>query len=139
MKNKFRVVLDTNIIISSWLGNKSSPNAEILRHFENNLFTLLYTDDIISEYMEKLFEFGVSEEDIIEFVSFIMLLGNNVKIDFFHLPIYPKDQDDIAFILCAKNGNADYLVSYDDHLLILNGIYNFKIYLPLDFLFEFRK
>jgi hypothetical protein len=33
------------------------------------------------------------------------------------LPHYPADADDIAFLLCAWNGLASHLVSYDIHAL----------------------
>ena len=81
---------------------------------------------------------GASEEYVKSLIKDLRFYGKFVGIEFFHLDIYPKDQDDIAFVLCAENGNTDYLVSYDDHLLVLNGCYSFKICLPLDFLFEYR-
>lgn len=91
------------------------------------------------EYIEKLTYKGVSEETIKNIVKDFRYYGEYIEIDFFHLHTYPKDQDDTAFVLCAENGKADYLVSYDDHLLVLNGAYYFKICPPLEFLFDFRR
>ena len=40
-----------------------------------------------------------------------------VEIRFFHFRHYPVDADDTIFLLCAINGAASHLVSYDRHLL----------------------
>jgi len=139
MKKTLHIVLDTNIFISSLRGNIDSPSTEIIMLWEKGEFSILFSDDTLSEYIEKLSEKGMSEDKITRFIQNIHDLGKHIKIEFYHLYDYPKDQDDIAFVLCAENGKADYLVSYDDHLLILNGLYVFKICRPLDFLFEFRE
>ena len=38
-------------------------------------------------------------------------------------PVPPSDPDDEIFLLCALDGDADYLVSEDDHLLKLRPHY----------------
>jgi len=135
---KTRVVLDTNIIISACFGGINSPNMETINKWENNEFDLLVSQDTVYEYIKKLKFKNVPKEYIETLLTNIYKSAIHIEIEFFHLHIYPKDPDDIAFVLCAKNGKADYLISYDDHLLELNGIYDFKICLPLDFLSEFR-
>jgi len=139
MKTMTKTVLDTNIIISACLGGKDSPNVEIINKWKCNEFCLLVSEDIIYEYIEKLKFKNASNEYIVDFLRNVYKSGVFVEIEFYHLHDYPKDQDDIAFVLCAENGGADYLVSYDDDLLVLNGLYVFKICRPLDFLFEFRE
>ena len=138
MKNLQKTVLDTNILISSWKGSINSPNTEIITLWQAGKITLLYSDDILSEYIEKLSEKGMSKEKLRILIKNIYNQGVNVNIKHFHLITYPEDQDDIAFVLCAENGKADYLVSYDSDLLDLNGCYFFKICNSLDFLFEYR-
>ena len=137
-KKLLNVVLDTNIILSSRSKNVNSPNIEIVELWKSDKFILLFSDDILIEYIEKLTEKWMSENDIIDFVDSVLNMGDFIEIKLFHIHIYPKDQDDIAFILCAENGKADYLISYDNHLLVLNWIYSFKIVIPLNFLSEFR-
>ena len=139
MRNLYRLVLDTNIIVSSWFGNLNSPNREIMMLWENGKISVLFSDDMLYEYVEKLSEKGWSEKELAQFVQIIKHIGTYIEIEFFHLRSYPEDQDDIAFVLCAENGKADYLISYDDHLLSLDGVYAFQICRPLDFLFEFRR
>jgi uncharacterized protein len=55
------------------------------------------------------------------------------------MPAYPSDPDDIAFLLCAINGNATHIVSYDSHIAEIEHFYAFKVCDPLTFLFELRK
>ncbi|CAN2039331.1 PIN domain-containing protein [Candidatus Magnetomoraceae bacterium gMMP-15] len=59
--------------------------------------------------------------------------------EFFDLPLYPSDPDDIAFLLCAENGNATHIVSYDPHLKEIDRFYTFRVCGTLKFLFELRK
>jgi len=55
LKNRFRVVLDTNIIVASHLAKSDdSPNAEIIKRWEDNQFLILWTEDILNEYIDKL-------------------------------------------------------------------------------------
>lgn len=77
---------------------------------------------------------------VVQFISLISALGEAVEIEFFHLPHYPADPDDIAFLLCAWNGLASYLVSYDRHLLDLSAAYesHFQICLPVELLTALR-
>lgn len=63
IRNKFRVVLDTNIIIASHLSeSEDSPNKEIIHRWENDQFDVLWTDDTLHEYINKLKYFNVPEE-----------------------------------------------------------------------------
>ncbi|OQY54043.1 MAG: hypothetical protein B6245_21915 [Desulfobacteraceae bacterium 4572_88] len=59
-------------------------------------------------------------------------------IESFHFPRYPDDPDDIPFLLCAGNGEATHIITYDKHFEDLNNYYDFKICKPLAFLFELR-
>jgi len=58
---------------------------------------------------------------------------------FYHLPAYPGDPDDIAFLLCADNGRATHIVSYDKHFKEIESVYSFRICDTLEFLIELRK
>jgi len=134
-----RLVLDTNIIISACFGGENSPNVEIINKWKNNEFYLLVSDDIVHEYIEKLKFKNIPNKHIVDLLRDIYQTGIFVEIKFYHLHDYPKDQDDIAFVLCAENGKASHLISYDSDLLVLKGVYDFIICKPLEFLDEFRK
>jgi len=132
-----RVVLDSNVIIAGRRStNTQSPNRESIDHWQARRLTFLYSLDTLHEYSEKLLEFSVDRTDVVSFIALIAALGEAVEIQFFHLPSCPNDHDDIAFLLCAWNGLASHLVTYDRDLLDLAATYesHFQICPPLDFL-----
>ncbi len=106
--------------------------------WEKNKFKILYSPDTIKEYIDKLRYFNIPKHKIVEFLEILYTEGIKVNIDFYHHKKYPADQDDIAFILCADNGKATHLVSYDKHLLVLNRQFDFKICRTLEFLTDLR-
>lgn len=136
-----RAVLDTNVVLAAGgSSNTNSPNREIVHRWLAGEFTLLVTDDIIAEYAEKLASHGKSTHERVEFLSRVFLLSETVEIRFFHLRHYPADLDDVIFLLCAINGEATHLVTYDPHLLDLRVFYDdFAICLPLGLLSALRK
>jgi predicted nucleic acid-binding protein len=140
MQIAFRTVPDTNIVISAQFGNPQSPNKEYFRRWHNNEFYLLYSNDTLSEYILKMTEFGIPEEDIQEYLESLLDLGVPIEIEHYHLHVYPDDRDDIAFVLCADNGKATHLISYDKHLLDLQyrHEFSFKICKIVEFLKELR-
>ena len=123
-----RLVLDTNVVIASQQSpNEQSPNRELLTRWVAGEFVWLYSQDTLREYTRKLLEKGIAEEKIRALLSRLMIAGESVYIAFFHERNYPEDPDDIAFLLCAINGKADYLVTYDRHLTKLNNQFDFEI------------
>lgn len=84
-------------------------------------------------------EKGISRESIKKLIRAVLKLGHKVHIVFYHFPHYPIDPDDIAFLLCAENGKATHIISYDKHLKDIDFLYSFKVCETLDFLFELRK
>ena len=138
MKTMFRTVPDTNVILAAHNASPTSPNKEYFDRWEREEFAVLYCDDMLREYIKKLLERNVPRPLIRKFIVELMELGERVELAFFHCPHYPTDEDDIPFFLCAVNGNATHLISYDPHLHALNGAYSFKICKTLAFLFELR-
>ena len=136
-----RAVLDSNVLVAAIRStDPHSPNRELIERWQANEFTLLFSRDTLHEYVEKLLELSVNRADAVEFIALISALGESVEIEFFHLPHYPTDADDIAFLLCAWNGLASHLVSYDRDLLELSVTYeaDFKICLPVELLAALR-
>src|SRR2546422_1732553 len=120
----FRAVLNSNVLIAAHRStDPRSPNRELVERWQSNQFSLLFSRDTLLEYAEKLLELNVNRADAVEFIALISALGEPVEIEFFHLPQYPTDADDIAFLLCAWNGFASHLVTYDHDLLDLSATY----------------
>jgi predicted nucleic acid-binding protein len=139
--DKCRAVADSNVILAAQQSTHAqSPNREIIERWRLGEFDLLYSADTLAEYAEKLLALDVARGDVVEFLAHVISLGQAVEIRFFHLPSYPHDPDDIAFLLCAWNGLASHLVSYDGDLLTLADDYrsHFHICRPLEFLAAVR-
>jgi len=134
-----RSVLDTNVVVAAEGSSATgSPNREIMDRWRAGEFLWLYSRGTVLEYIEKLLEHGIAESDVRRLVRALGVLGERVEIEFFHLRRYPADADDIAFVLCALNGHATHLVTYDGHLFDVAHEYPFVVCNPLCFLAELR-
>lgn len=141
MPRQLRAVLDTNVILAAHRTREAaSPNAEILSRWRRREFSFLHSPDTLAEYAEKLLEHGVEAARIEEFIRLLARHGEAVSIRFFHFRHYPVDPDDVMFLLCAINGSASHLVSYDDHLLSLSHYYADELIIgePVEFLADCR-
>lgn len=142
MVSRLQAVLDTNVLLAAQRSSHpSSPNVEILERWQRREFTFLYSLDTLTEYTEKLLQHGFSSADVEAFITLLARHGEAVPIVFFHFRHYPVDADDVMFLLCAINGSATHLVSYDDHLLSLQPFYTGELNLcqPLEFLADCRQ
>jgi uncharacterized protein len=138
-RSGFRIVPDTNIVLASERSSSlQSPNREVFERWIQGECTILVSPDTLAEYAEKLIAQGISRERIIEFLGLLTFAAEQITITHFHLPLYPSDPDDIAFLLCAANGNASHLLSYDRHLLGIASAYSFQICTPIAMLKSLR-
>ncbi len=141
MTSPFRAVLDTNVLLAAARSpHKTSPTAEILDRWQKREFELLVSLDTLTEYAEKLLSHGVAAPEVEAFLTTLALHAELVTVAFFHFRHNPIDPDDVMFLLCAINGRASHLVSYDSHLRNLRSFYEkeLKICEPLEFLAECR-
>lgn len=125
MADDLRVVLDTNVILAAKRSsNEERPNAEILDRWQRREFAVLYTLDTLAEYAEKLLQHNIPEDEVESFIRSLARHAEQISVVFFHFRHYPVDADDVMFLLCAANGDASHLVSYDQHLLSLRPYYH---------------
>lgn len=137
MAVQLRAVLDTNVLLAARRSSHpDSPNVAILSRWRRREFVFCYSLDTLAEYTEKLLEHGIPETAVEAFVRLLARHGAAVPIIFFHFRHYPVDPDDVMFLLCAINGSASHLVSYDGHLLALKPFYAGELAIcePVDFL-----
>ena len=130
-KNRFRVVLDTNQIISAgtkWLvSGPPNPDMNACRRILICVaysHTGLYCGKMIGEYLEKLIDRGHPPERALKMITFIMGAFVAIEITSGHSPVPPADPDDEIFVLCALDGDADFLVSDDNALLDIASSYS---------------
>lgn len=135
-----RAVLDTNVVLAAKRSaHPQSPNAEIITRWMAGEFVWLVSDDVVTEYAEKLLEKGIDPLKVERFVADLLQYGEEVPIRFFHFQHYPVDADDVAFLLAALNGAATHLVSYDEHLKDVGVFYpEFITCEPVAFLSDLR-
>jgi putative PIN family toxin of toxin-antitoxin system len=126
----FRVVLDTNVVVgagSGWLDHGvPSPDKNIHRRVlicVAETHTGLYCAKMAGEYFEKLLHIGHPHQRILRLMTYILGAFRQVVITTKSAPVCPSDPDDEVFILCAIDGDADYLVSEDRSLTSLKGSY----------------
>ena len=115
-----RVVLDTNSLIVS-IGRQSIYRPIFDAIIEGRII-LLISNDIVSEYVEKLAErtTAIVASNVAEF----LINSKNVdKVEiYFKWQLIQKDQDDNKFVDCALNGRASFLVTDDKHFKVLKKI-----------------
>ncbi|HEY6171485.1 MAG TPA: putative toxin-antitoxin system toxin component, PIN family [Candidatus Kapabacteria bacterium] len=127
-----RVVIDTNVIISSFFGGNP---AKILALLDSGVIHLCASQEIIDEYFEILERMKRTHEEIEKFGSYLL---NADTID--HISYTPKlsvvkeDPDDDKFIECAVSLNAEYIITGDKALRAIGEYENIKIVTPKEFL-----
>ena len=127
-----RAVLDTNIFISGihWSG----ASEKVLRLWFLDKFKLVSSAETIGEFVKIMasFKIPMKNEDILWWESLILekseLVVPNKKIN-----IVKDDPDDNKFIEAALEGNADYIVTQDNHLLKIKEFKGIKIITPEEF------
>lgn len=139
MDKKYRVVLDTNVLISaSFIKISPIPN-RIYQALKDQQFILITSPSIIEEiddvlsrdYIIKRTHMTARQRKrfIQEIINFSLLISE--KSD---LQIIKADPDDDKFLHAAIEGDADCIVSGDRHLLNLKAYEGIKILTPKDFL-----
>lgn len=115
-----RVVIDTNCLLAS-IPPKSS-HYWLYEAFKDERFEWLISNEILSEYIEKLTDI-YSENTAIIVYSILSVAPNvNFTEPFFKWQLVELDPDDNKFADLAIAGNADYLVTNDKHFTPLKSL-----------------
>ncbi|MEK6974644.1 MAG: putative toxin-antitoxin system toxin component, PIN family [Nanoarchaeota archaeon] len=123
-----KVVLDTNIFVSGifWKGD----SYRILDMWRNRKFTLITSEPIIQELIEVLNDFKIKLSIDIREEWVNIIRANSIIVDpeeHFDVSIH---KDDNKFIDAAIEGNADYIITQDNHLLRIKEFKGTKIIKP---------
>lgn len=136
-----RAVFDSNIYVAAYLSkNPRSPNKELIRRWRNREITLLISDAILEEVIEKFNERGIDQKLTAALVAFLLTDAEFTDTPDTDIPTaISGDPDDNQVLACAMTGNADYLVTYDPHFDILGGEHQgIRIVDALHFLYIIR-
>lgn len=124
MKN-VRVVVDVNLFISGIISLAGNPY-QLLEHWRNHVFTLLISQEIIEELADVLQRPRIQQRlkispdevrlllDELELNAELVVLPKTI-------PLLVRDPKDDSILATALGGDADYLVTGDQDLLVLHG------------------
>ena len=128
-----KVVIDTNVFVSGifWKGISN----RIIIAWRARKFDLVNSLMNVEELIKilKFFKIDMSDEHIKEWVN--LIVENSIIVDVAgKIKIVKDDPTDDKFIETALNGNADYIISQDRHLLDIKEFEGIKIVTPKEFL-----
>lgn len=124
-----KVVLDTNIIISAVILPHGTP-AKIIKAWQERKFQLLISKEIFKEIAcvlarPRLKKYNITllrRKEILKVLyKYSVMTDGKLKVK------VSEDPNDDMFIVCAMEGNADYIVSGDADLLKIKSHDNIDI------------
>lgn len=120
MKNRLKVVLDTNVLLVSI--SSRSEHHWIYEKLLAKEYDLFITNEILMEYEEIIsqkYDLHIARSVI----KALLILPNVFKISiYYRWNLIKEDIDDNKFVDCAINSNSHLLVTNDKHFQILKEI-----------------
>jgi uncharacterized protein len=128
-----RVVIDTNVFISSFFGGKPKQVVDLWR---KGWIELCLSREILEEYIEVTVRFGLKYEKEITELMNLFIRGFNTVWTFEppHLKVEMKDFDDMKFLECAAACRSVYVITGDAEFRKIGSYGSVKILLPAEFL-----
>lgn len=132
-----RVVVDTNIFVSSFFGGNPK---KIIDLWKKENITLCLSKDILDEYIEVLQRIGLRDE--IEIEELLSLFGKGFNILFTtktpKIRAVRDDPDDDKFIECAVALKAEVIITGDKSMEAMKEYMRIKILAPQKFLKDYK-
>ena len=132
-----RIVLDTNIYVSNLISDKGNP-ARIVRWWLEGEYDVLLSQPIVDEilrvtgYERIQKKYAKVRENRLEFVALISDQAEWIEPKE-RLDVIVADESDNRYVECAVAGNAQYIVTGDEHLLDLRDYEGIAILTPAAF------
>lgn len=134
-----RVLLDANTFISYLLyPEHPGPLRNIVIAAIRGDFPLLLPEALHDEFVSKIptrtyLSERISPEELVAFLEIVQEVGEVIAEIKEAIPVVTRDPKDDYFLAYAVVGEADYLVTGDKDLLVLDGISSLRIVKPTDF------
>jgi putative PIN family toxin of toxin-antitoxin system len=138
-----KAVLDTNLFISALLTAEGNP-AKILNRWKAGSFDLVISLPILKEIKRVILypkirkRLNWTDIEINEFLlglaQFSFMVSGESKVD-----VIKDDPSDNKFLACAFEGNADYIVTGDQHLLKIKEYKGIRIISSKEFMDILKK
>jgi len=133
MAKKKRFVFDTNVIVSALLIKKSVARRAFDKAREAGDFLLSF--EVIEELYDVLgrpaFDRYIDEEDLLQFLT--ILVKESILVEVEERISECRDPKDDKFLELAVNGKADFIISGDEDLKVLNPFRKIAIISPREF------
>jgi hypothetical protein len=132
-----KVVIDTNVFISSFFGGNPRKIIDLWKKGE---IKLCLSREIVDEYVEALKRLGLQNENELQELLNIFSEGHNIIFSATtpSLKIIEQDPDDNMFIECAVALGCSHIISGDKHLQQVKNYIGIKIVNPKEFLIQFQ-
>jgi putative PIN family toxin of toxin-antitoxin system len=132
-----RVVVDTNVFVSSFFGGNPRKIVDLWKTGE---IALCLSKPIVDEYIEVLRRLGLQNEN--ELDELLGLFAHGLHVIFTaktpELHVVERDPDDNKFIECAVALKAEFVITGDKALKAIQEYMNIKVVSPRDFLSNCR-
>lgn len=134
-----RALLDANIFISYLLkSNPKSPIVEIIHAGVRGRYTLLLSAPLLEEFSQRVrskpyLQGRVSSADLEMLMRLLFSVGEIIPEIKSPIPAVTRDPKDDYLLAYAIVGQADFLVSGDQDLLVLEKVKACQILTPRDF------
>lgn len=127
-----RLVIDTNVLISSFFGGNPKKVIDLWR---KGSAVLCLTEEILKEYLHVMARLPIAPETKDRLVAILQEKRNIEMVNpSRHCTAIPGDLEDDKFIDCAVEAQADSIISGDGHLLQVKAFRGILIYSPKEFL-----
>lgn len=128
-----KVVLDTNVFVSSFFGGNPRKIVDLWKTGE---VTLCLSKPVIDEYVEVLRRLGLQNERELDELLGLFARGFHVLFTARtpELHVVEEDPDDDKFIECAVALKAAFVISGDKKLAAIQEFLGTKIITPREFL-----
>ena len=129
----FKVVIDTNVFISSFFGG--TPR-KIIDLWKDGKIILCLTQEIIEEYLEVLNRLGLKDKKEIDNLIKLFAEGYNSVFSSKtpNIHVVEDDPDDDKFLECAVALDSKIIVSGDKHLKAIKKYIDIEIMSPKNFI-----
>ena len=128
-----KVVIDTNIFVSSFFGGVPR---DIINYWKVGKITLCLSRFVVEEYLEVLNRLGLKNKDEIKSLTRLFSEGYNsiytAKTP--NLNIVKDDPDDNKFLECAVALESQIIISGDEHLKDVKKYIDIAIMSPREFI-----
>ncbi len=132
-KRRTLVVIDTNLIISAVLSPSGAAGA-VVNLWKRGFLQLVVSDYIVKEYLMVLARGNLTDRQMRHWAKWFTHPSKVTEVQPPLRVTASRDPQDNPFLEAAVTGKAEYLITRDNDLLVLESYKSVQILTPADFL-----